>query len=153
MSTPSLIKDEVSEPPRPPGEPGSTDNRLSVWVLRILSALIVPAVLLLFFFLSSSSRTPDQQGTPDAVRSSSASGGMALFWAMDRLVSALPDRGGRNPAVRVRRRADDPRLHLVYPTVDTIITSLRNADGSEFVGIDSFVRLFTEHLSRLPWHS
>ena len=154
MSTPSLIKDEVSEPPRPPGEPGSTDNRLSVWVLRILSALIVPAVLLLFFFTFEFLQDPrTNKALQIAVAIVVGVGGVwLLFWAMDRLVSALPDRmaAGVRPFVFAGPALMILGFYLVYPTVDTIITSLRNADGSEFVGIDNFVRLFTEltYLSR-----
>ncbi|MFO7291545.1 MAG: sugar ABC transporter permease [Actinomycetes bacterium] len=148
MSTPSLIKDEVSEPPRPPGEPGSTDNRLSVWVLRILSALIVPAVLLLFFFTFEFLQDPrTNKALQIAVAIVVGVGGVwLLFWAMDRLVSALPDRmaAGVRPFVFAGPALMILGFYLVYPTVDTIITSLRNADGSEFVGIDNFVRLFTE---------
>ena len=148
MSTPSLMKDEVSQPPRPPAQPGSRDNRISVWLLRILSALVVPAVLLLFFFTFEFLQDPRTNKALQIVVAIivGVGGVWLLFWAMDRLVSALPDRAaaGVRPFVFAGPALMLLGFYLVYPTIDTIITSLRSADGSEFVGLDNFIRLFTE---------
>lgn len=148
MSTPSIMREEKSESNRPHGQPGAHDHGPQVWLLRILSALIVPAVLGLFFFTFEFLQDPE---TNKLIQISVAivvgvGGVWLLFWAMDRLVSALPDRA----AAGVRPFAfAGPALillgfYLVYPTIDTIVTSLRSADGEEFVGLDNYVRLFTE---------
>lgn len=148
MSTPSLLKDEVTEPQRPRGQPGAHDHGVHVWLLRILSALIVPVVLLLFFFTFEFLQDPE---TNKLLQISVAivvgvGGVWLLFWAMDRLVSALPERAavGVRPFVFAGPALMLLAFYLVYPTIDTILTSLRDASGEEFIGLDNYVRLFTE---------
>ena len=60
-------------------------------------------------------------------------GVFALFWAMDRVVDWLPERLPRGrAAVRVRRaRARDPRVFLVYPVINTILISFKDAQRPE----------------------
>src|SRR5690625_712418 len=94
MSTPSVLKDEVSQPPPPSSPRGSRDNRVATWVLRLLSALIVPAVLVVFFFTFEFLKDPNtnkllQIGVAILV---GVGGVWLMYWAMDRLTSALPDR-------------------------------------------------------------
>lgn len=150
MSTPTVMKDEVSEPQRPHGQPGSHDHGISVWLLRILSALIVPAVLLVFFFTFEFLKDPD---TNKIVQISVAivvgvGGVWLMYWAMDRLVGALPERAatGVRPFVFVGPALILLAFYLVYPTINTIILSLRDASGEGFVGLDNYARLFTENI-------
>jgi len=148
MTTPLLPTDEDVEVSHPTGEPGSRDNSLQVWVLRILSALVVPAVLGLFFFtfqfLQDSSRNKVIQIVVAIVVG--VGGVWLLYWAMDRLVSLLPERAeaGVRPFVFAGPALVILGFYLVYPTIDTIITSLRDSSGEEFVGFANYVVIFTE---------
>jgi len=148
MTTPLLPTDEDVEVSHPTGEPGSRDNSLQVWVLRILSALVVPAVLGLFFFtfqfLQDSGRNKVIQIVVAIVVG--VGGVWLLYWAMDRLVSLLPERAeaGVRPFVFAGPALVILGFYLVYPTIDTIITSLRDSSGEEFVGFANYVIIFTE---------
>lgn len=150
MSTPTVMKDEVSQPQGPHGQPGSRDNGIHVWVLRILSALIVPGVLVLFFFTFEFLKDPNtnkllQIATAIVV---GVGGVWLMFWAMDRLTNALPERAaaGVRPFVFVGPALILLGFYLVYPTVNTIILSFRDAAGEGFVGFDNYVRIFTENI-------
>jgi len=153
MSTPSLLKDEVSQPHPPSSPPGARDNGVGTWVLRILSALIVPAVLIVFFFTFEFLRDPD---TNKLLQISVAivvgvGGVWLMYWAMDRLTSSLPERAaaGVRPFVFVGPALILLGFYLVYPTVNTIILSFRDGAGQSFVGIDNYVRIFTESIYQI----
>src|SRR5688572_18505856 len=153
MSTPSLLKDEVSQPHPPSSPPGARDNSVGTWVLRILSALIVPAVLMVFFFTFEFLRDPD---TNKLLQISVAivvgvGGVWLMYWAMDRLTSSLPERAaaGVRPFVFVGPALILLGFYLVYPTINTIILSFRDGAGQEFVGFDNYVRVFTESIYQI----
>ncbi len=148
MTTPPVLRDDEVEVSRPHGQPGSHDNSPQVWLLRILSALVVPAVLALFFFTFEFLQDPDTNKIVQiAVAIVVGVGGVwLLFWAMDRLVSLLPERAGAGvrPFVFAGPALILLGFYLVYPTVDTIITSLRDRSGETFVGLDNYVLIFTQ---------
>src|SRR5690606_7271695 len=106
------------------------------------------AVLLLFFFTFEFLQDPrTNKALQIAVAIVVGVGGVwLLFWAMDRLVSALPDRlaAGVRPFVFAGPALRILGFYLFYPTDDPSITSHDNADGSEFVGTVTSARLFTK---------
>jgi alpha-glucoside transport system permease protein len=69
-----------------------------------------------------------------------------LFWAMDQLVDLLSPRVRERlrPYVFVGPALAVLGLFLVYPVVNTILTSFRDARGQEFVGLDNFEFVFTD---------
>lgn len=148
MSTPPVLQDEDVEVTRPHDEPGSHDNSIQIWLLRLLSALIVPAVLAVFFFTFEFLQDPRTNKVVQVVVAVivGVGGVWLLYWALDRLVSALPDRAGAGvrPFVFAGPALMILGFYLVYPTIDTVITSLRNAGGDEFVGLNNYIRIFTE---------
>jgi len=147
-ATPPVLRDEELETVRPHEEPGSQDNSIQIWLLRLVSALIVPAVLVVFFFTFEFLQDP---GTNKVVQVVVAiivgvGGVWLLYWALDRLVSALPDRAGAGvrPFVFAGPALMILAFYLVYPTIDTVVTSLRSAGGDEFVGLSNYGRIFSE---------
>lgn len=147
MTTP-LLRDEEAEVGQPSTETGAHDNAPHVWLLRIISALIVPAVLALFFVVFEFLQDPRRNKLLQIVLAIvvGVGGVWLLYWALDRVVTLLPERA--QAAVRPFVFAGPALMilgfYLVYPTVDTILTSLRNARGDEFVGLDNYIRIFTE---------
>jgi alpha-glucoside transport system permease protein len=148
MTTPPVLRDEELETGRVHEEPGSHDNSVQIWLLRLVSALIVPAVLLLFFFTFEFLQDPDISKVVQVVVAVivGVGGVWLLYWALDRLVSALPATAGAGvrPFVFAGPALMILGFYLVYPTIDTVITSVRNARGDEFVGLDNYGRIFTE---------
>ncbi len=148
MTTPAVAPvDEV--PPQPISEdPGARNNSLAAWLLRIGSALVIPAVLILFFFTVDILKQEDTNKLLQvAVAVAVGVGGIwLLYWGMDRAISVMPEQIGN--AVRPFAFAGPAMVllgfYLVYPAVNTFILSFQSADGDEFVGLANFQRIFTE---------
>jgi alpha-glucoside transport system permease protein len=147
MTTPLIDGDKAPVTATVPVEEGATDHSLLVWLLRILSAVVVPAILVLFFFTLEFLQRDISKVTQVVVAVVvGVLGVWALYWGMDRLVSALPSRA----AAGVRPFAfAGPALvllgfYLVYPAVNTFILSFRSDSGDAFVGFDNYQRIFTE---------
>lgn len=147
MTTPPVLDEEVVAT-RPHEEPGSQDNSVQVWLLRIVSALIVPAVLALFFFTFGFLQDPEVNKIVQVVVAVivGVGGVWLLYWALDRLATALPATAGAGvrPFVFAGPALIILAFYLVYPTINTIILSFRDASGEGFVGVDNFARIFTE---------
>ena len=123
----------------------------AVWIplLRLAGALVVPLVG--FFALWA---------TFDFLRDENANRGLVvgvaivvgvggvffLFWAMDRLVSALPAgyQEGVRPYVFVGPALVILAVFLVYPVINTILISFKDARSESFVGLDNFKFVFTD---------
>ena len=148
MTTP-LLDQNTEVPPRRPegGEP--QDNSFGVWLLRIASALVVPAVLAVFFFAFNFLKDEDVPKVVQVVVAIIVGvfGVWALYWGMDRLVSLLPDRAATSvrPFVFVGPAMVILTFYLVYPAIATLITSFRDRNGEDFVGFDNYVTIFTEN--------
>jgi len=149
MSTPPVSKEQVEEiRPGIPTEPGSRDHRPQVWFLRILSALVVPAVLIVFFFTFEFLQRRDLNKLIQvSIALVVGVGGIwLLYWGMDRAISAMPDRAAT--AIRPFAFAGPAMVllafYLVYPVVNTLILSFQNDDGDAFVGLANYQRIFTE---------
>jgi alpha-glucoside transport system permease protein len=147
-ATPPVLRDEELGTSRPPEEPGSRDNSIQIWLLRLVSALIVPAVLVVFFFTFEFLQDPETNKIVQVVVAIivGVGGVWLLYWALDRLVYVLPGQAGAGvrPFVFAGPALMILGFYLVYPTIDTFITSLRNARGDEFVGLSNYTRIFTE---------
>ncbi|MCF7954001.1 MAG: sugar ABC transporter permease [Spirochaetales bacterium] len=70
----------------------------------------------------------------------------ALFWVMNNLVSQLPEkyREALIPFVFIGPAVVVLVVYLVYPAVRTIIISMYNRTGTEFVGLKNYVYIFSD---------
>jgi alpha-glucoside transport system permease protein len=148
VTTPPIETEQVPVTPAVPVEEGAHDHTPQVWILRILSALVVPAVLVLFFFTFDFLQQRDinklvQVGVALIV---GVLGVWALYWGMDRLVNALPSRAaaGVRPFAFAGPAMVLLAFYLVYPAVNTFILSFQNDAGDAFVGVANYTRIFTE---------
>jgi alpha-glucoside transport system permease protein len=68
------------------------------------------------------------------------------FWAMDRVVDWLPDRWRDTvrPYVFVGPALVILSVFLVYPVINTIIMSFKDAQAKDFVGLDNYRFVFTD---------
>lgn len=69
-----------------------------------------------------------------------------LFWTMNSIVDWLPDRWreGVRPYVFVGPALVTLSVFLIYPVINTIITSFKDANGQKFVGLANYRFVFTD---------
>jgi alpha-glucoside transport system permease protein len=69
-----------------------------------------------------------------------------LYWAMNRAVDFLPERyrEGVRPYVFVGPCLVILAVFLVYPVINTLLLSVRDANSEGFVGLDNFKFVFTD---------
>jgi len=74
-------------------------------------------------------------------------GVFVVFWAMDQVVDWLPKkiREGARPYVFVGPAIVILSVFLIYPVINTMLISLRDANGQDFVGADNYRFVFTNH--------
>jgi alpha-glucoside transport system permease protein len=119
-----------------------------VWLLRILSALVIPVVLVAIFFSFSFLKDQDANKLLQVVVALLVGtlGVWALYWGSDRLISLLPARAaaGVRPYMFVGPAMVLLGFYLVYPAINTLFLSVQDADSESFVGLDNFQTIFTE---------
>jgi alpha-glucoside transport system permease protein len=146
MSTPILTPTD-QEPQRPPSEAGSSDNKLYLWLLRIVSALIIPVILVAFFVTFEFLQDPETNKLLQVVVAVvvGVGGVWLLYWGMDRTVGLFPERAAAaiRPAVFAGPAMILLAFFLVYPAVDTLITSFRDSNGEEWIGFANYQEVFT----------
>ena len=73
-------------------------------------------------------------------------GVFAVFWLMNAAVDRLPDRARETvrPYVFVGPALVVLSVFLVYPVVNTVLLSFRDANGESFVGMDNYSFVFTD---------
>jgi len=73
-------------------------------------------------------------------------GGFFLFWGMNQLVNWLPERfrEGVRPYVFIGPAVVILSVFLIYPVVNTIVLSLKDAHGQHFVGLENYGFVFTD---------
>jgi alpha-glucoside transport system permease protein len=137
-----------AEPEVAPEAPPHGGRAVGLSLLRLISALVIPIVA--FFLLWA---------TFDFLRDADANRGLVvlvavvvgvggvffMYWAMNRVVDWLPGRyaEGVRPYVFVGPALVILSVFLIYPVINTILISLKDADSDSFVGLDNFMFVFT----------
>jgi alpha-glucoside transport system permease protein len=69
-----------------------------------------------------------------------------LYWGMNRVVDLLPERyrEGVRPFIFVGPALVILAVFLIYPVINTILTSFKDSQGESFVGLDNFKFVFTD---------
>ncbi len=147
MTTPPVL-DEDARSSRPLHEEGATDSTPMVWLLRVLGALVVPAVIVIFFFTFEFLKDEDQNKLLQVVVAIivGVGGVWALYWGMDRLVNALPPRAASavRPFTFVGPAMVLLAFYLVWPAINTFLVSFQNSSATEFVGFDNYATIFSQ---------
>jgi alpha-glucoside transport system permease protein len=135
---------DITEPvaPSPRGGIGPTLVRALIAV-----AIVVAAVALL-------TRTFDFLRDADANRFVivgvaivvGVGGVFALFWAMNQFVNWLPERfqEGVRPYVFIGPALVILSVYLIYPVVNTVLISFKDAQSQDWVGLDNYKFVFTD---------
>ncbi|MFI1509513.1 carbohydrate ABC transporter permease [Streptomyces sp. NPDC020597] len=68
---------------------------------------------------------------------------LAVYWVLDKLAEVLPGRWEDRikPYLYIAPAIAAIGVYLVYPTVVTVVDSLKGSDGTSFVGLDNFTSL------------
>ena len=138
---------EVAEAEPPPH--GTDGGQQPPWLQRIAVAVAVPLVGIGALW-----------GTFDFLRDADANrflviavaivvgvgGVFALYWGMNLLTDLLPPRlrDGIRPYVFVGPALVILSVFLVYPVVNTLILSMKDRTGDDWVGLDNYEFIFTD---------
>jgi alpha-glucoside transport system permease protein len=151
----AISTEEPTEEPGAPPVPAeqrptrSPAQGAATMLLRVLGALVVPVVAFVVLW-----------GSFDFLRDADANrflvvgvalvvgvgGVFALYWGMDRMTNLLPAhyREGVRPYVYVGPALVILAVFLIYPVINTLVISLKDATGQEFVGLDNYEFVFTD---------
>ena len=141
-------QDVIAEQSESPS-PEKRTNPLAVGALRIFAALGVPVIAfaLLWWTFEFLRDSDANRGVIVVVAVVVGVVGVwGLYWGMDFTINQLPEEWGR----RVRPYAFvGPALvilgvYLVYPAINTIIISFKDATSDSFVGFENYQFVFTD---------
>jgi alpha-glucoside transport system permease protein len=129
--------------------PPSGGNTLWTFVLRVAGAVAIPiaafyGLWITFDFLrDSEANRVIVVGVAVVV---GAGGVFLLYWAMNRAVDLLPERYGESvrPWIFVGPALVLLSVFLVYPVINTLLLSFKDAQSQKFVGFDNFKFVFTD---------
>ncbi|MGH2655096.1 MAG: carbohydrate ABC transporter permease [Actinomycetota bacterium] len=122
-----------------------------LWValLRVAGALAIPVTGFLLLWLTFDYLRDAQANRIMVVGVAilvGVVGVFILYWAMNRVVDLLPARyrEGVRPYIFVGPALVILSVFLIYPVVNTILLSLKDAQGESFVGLENFSFVFTD---------
>ncbi len=145
--TPPMVDSEIDHPPEHVWQEKQASGPL-VWLMRIAAALVLPVMVAIFFFSFDFLRDEDASKLAQVLVAVviGVGGIWAVYWAMDRIADLLPAQAGAavRPAIFAGPAVVLLGFYLVYPAVNTTITSFRNSSSTEWVGFDNYVRIFTQ---------
>ncbi|HET7486907.1 MAG TPA: sugar ABC transporter permease, partial [Acidimicrobiales bacterium] len=133
--------------PAPQGRGGGSDGARRAWRLGIGLAVPAGVVAVLWGTWGFLRDANANRLLVVAVAIAIGVGGIfALFWGMDRLVDALPEwlRERVRPYVFVGPALVILSVFLVYPVINTIVLSFKDAHAQRFVGLDNYRFVFTD---------
>jgi alpha-glucoside transport system permease protein len=118
-------------------------------VVRLLLALVALAIFVVMVSSAFEFMKDDDANRIAVVGAALVIGVVGVFfvfWAMDQLVDALPNRfrEGVRPYVFVGPAIVTLSVFLVYPVANTIINSFRDSQAKDFVGLDNYEFVFTD---------
>ncbi len=147
------MKQTTDAPPAQPGiamaAPPPEHVRPWMYVVRLALALAIPVVA--FFVLQSTftflkNTEANRLAVVGVAIVVGVIGVFALFFAMDKVVDWLPDRvrEGFRPWVFVGPCLVLLGIFLVYPVINTILTSFKDSFGQHYVGLSNYKFVFTD---------
>ncbi len=146
MTTPPVLDDEAPQQQAIYEEEQA--GGAAVWVLRIVSALVVPVVIIGVFFAFDFLKNEDTNKVIQVLVALVVGivGVWALYWGMDNLTNLLPTRAAASvrPFVYAGPAVVLLAFYLVYPAINTTILSFQNARSTAWVGFDNYVDIFTQ---------
>jgi alpha-glucoside transport system permease protein len=131
-------------------EPAPAGRAVSLFLLRLLGALAIPLVAFALLWVTFN-YLRDENANRGIVVGVALVVGVAgvffLYWGMNRVVEYLPERvrEGVRPYIFVGPCLVILSVFLIYPVINTILISFKDARSESFVGLDNFRFVFTDH--------
>ncbi len=141
--------DEHTIEPAADEPPPATDRTRAAPAARALVA-VVAIVAVAVAFSAAFGYLRDKEANRLAVVGLAIAVGIAgvffVFWAMDQLVDAMPERIRETirPYVFVGPALVILAVFLVYPVFNTMLISLKDARGNDFVGLENYSFVFSD---------
>jgi alpha-glucoside transport system permease protein len=125
-------------------------GRIGVFVLRLLSALAIPLVAFALLWVTFDYLRDENANRIIVVGVAlvvGVGGVFFLYWGANRVIEFLPERvrEGVRPYVFVGPCLVILAVFLVYPVINTLLISFKDATSEKFVGLDNFRFVFTDH--------
>jgi alpha-glucoside transport system permease protein len=135
--------------PEAVAQPASA-GRAGVFVLRLLSAIVVPIVAFTLLWVTFDYLRDENANRFIVVGVAlvvGVGGVFFLYWGANRVIEFLPERvrEGVRPYVFVGPCLVILAVFLVYPVINTILISFKDASSESFVGLANYRFVFTDH--------
>jgi alpha-glucoside transport system permease protein len=136
--------------PEAVAEPAPAGRTVGVFFLRLITALTIPLVAFALLWLTFDYLRDENANRVIVVAVAlvvGVAGVFFLYWGANRVVDYLPERvrEGVRPYVFVGPCLVILAVFLVYPVINTILISFKDARSESFVGLDNFRFVFTDH--------
>jgi alpha-glucoside transport system permease protein len=136
--------------PEAVAEPRPAGRAIGVFVLRLFSAVAIPLVAFALLWVTFDYLRDENANRVIVVGVAlvvGVAGVFFLYWGANRVVDYLPERvrEGVRPYVFVGPCLVILAVFLVYPVINTILISFKDARSESFVGLDNFRFVFTDH--------
>jgi alpha-glucoside transport system permease protein len=136
--------------PEAVAEPTPAGRAVGVFFLRLITALAIPLVAFALLWLTFDYLRDENANRFIVVGVAlvvGVGGVFFLYWGMNRVVDYLPERvrEGVRPYVFVGPCLVILAVFLIYPVINTILISFKDASSKNFVGLDNFRFVFTDH--------
>lgn len=139
-----ITSPEVGEPTVPRSPRRDAPGRLRVLgIVAVLAGVVVVVPVAFNFLRDANANRLFVVGVAVVV---GVGGVFLLFWAMNSIVDWLPGRWreGVRPYVFVGPAIVTLSVFLIYPVINTILTSFKDANGQSFVGLANYRFVFTD---------
>ena len=135
--------------PEAVAQPASA-GRVGVFVLRLLSAVLVPIVAFALLWVTFDYLRDENANRFIVVGVAlvvGVGGVFFLYWGANRVIEFLPERvrEGVRPYVFVGPCLVILAVFLVYPVINTILISFKDARSESLVGLANYRFVFTDH--------
>ena len=135
--------------PEAVAQPASA-GRVGVFVLRLLSALLVPIVAFALLWVTFDYLRDENANRFIVVGVAlvvGVGGVFFLYWGANRVIEFLPERvrEGVRPYVFVGPCLVILAVFLVYPVINTVLISFKDARSESFIGLANYRFVFTDH--------
>jgi alpha-glucoside transport system permease protein len=135
--------------PEAVAQPASA-GRVGVFVLRLLSAVLVPIVAFALLWVTFDYLRDENANRFIVVGVAlvvGVGGVFFLYWGANRVIEFLPERvrEGVRPYVFVGPCLVILAVFLVYPVINTLLISFKDANSESFVGLANYRFVFTDH--------